>query len=280
MGYKLVALDIDGTLLSEDKVIADSTADLIKEASNNGVKFTIATGRMFRGAVKYAERLGIDIPIITYNGAIIRDILSDCVYRECKVPADGAKDAIDILREEPVLRFVFLGDEVYTDTPHEWTDSYAQLLGVEMNFMGDVKDILIEDPTMLVFMVPVLKAIELTDRLKCRLNSNIRITNSTDWFLDVLNVKASKGLAIQQLADDLGIAREEIIAIGDNLNDLEMVEYAGLGVAVANATDELKAVADYVTELPINGGVEEVLRKYVLSDFVPSESLSLSDMNT
>ncbi|MBE0446663.1 MAG: HAD family phosphatase [Actinobacteria bacterium] len=273
MGYKLVALDLDGTLLSEDKAIADSTSKLIKEARNSGVKFTIATGRMSSGAIRYAKQLGIDIPIITYNGAVIRNLASGYTYREYKVPAEGAMDAIDMLKGEPALRFVFLGDDVYTDTPHEWTDGYAELLEVKMNFVDDVRDLLAQDPTMLVFMVPTLRAVELAGVLKAKLNSQVRITNSTDWFLDILHPKASKGLALRQLAESLGVAREEIIAIGDNLNDLEMVEYAGIGVAVANATDDLKAAADYVTDLPLSEGVGEVIMKYVLSEPDLNDSL-------
>jgi len=266
LSYKLVAIDLDGTLLSDEKVIPDSTVELISEAYKRGVAFTIATGRMSRGALRYAEQLGINIPIITYNGAIIRSPMSGCVYREHKVPASGAVQAVTLLKDQPVLRYIFLGDEVYTDTRHDWTDRYADLLGVEMNFVGDVLDILSEDPTMLVFMVPVMKAVELTEVLKNGLDSQVRITNSTEWFLDVLSAKASKGLALKQLAEHLGIAREDVVAIGDNLNDIEMVEYAGLGVAVANASDGLKNIADYVTERPLAEGIEEVITKYIFSD--------------
>lgn len=264
MGYKLVAIDLDGTLLSDEKVIADSTVELIRESHKKGVAFTIATGRMSRGALRYAEQLDINIPIITYNGAIVRSPASGCIYREHKVPATGAIQAVTLLKDQPVLRYVFLEDEVYTDTPHDWTDRYADLLGVEMNFVGDVLELLSVDPTMLVFMVPVMKAVELTEVLKNGLDSQVRITNSTEWFLDVLSAKASKGLALKQLAEHLGIAREEVVAIGDNLNDIEMIEYAGLGVAVANATDGLKSIADYVTDSPVAGGVEEVIMKHIL----------------
>jgi len=266
LSYKLVAIDLDGTLLSDEKTVPDTTVELIREAHKRGVAFTIATGRMSRGALRYAEQLGIDIPIITYNGAVIRSPMSGCVYREHKLPAVGAAQAVTLLKDQPVLRYVFLEDEVYTDTPHDWTDRYAGLLGVEMNFVGDVLELLSEDPTMLVFMVPVMKAIELTELLKSGLDSQVRITNSTEWFLDVLSAKASKGLALKQLAEHLGIAHEEVIAIGDNLNDVEMIEYAGLGVAVANATDGLKSVADYITEGPLAEGVEEVIIKHILSD--------------
>jgi hypothetical protein len=280
LSYKLVALDLDGTLLSGEKVIAESTLTLIQEAKNTGVKFTIATGRMSRGALRYAEKLEIDIPIITYNGAVTRSPISDRVYHECKVPAGRAIDAINLLKDEPVLRYVFLHDNVYTDTPHDWTDRYADLLGVEMNFVDDTRELLAEDPTMLVFMVTELKARELTDLLKSELDSQVKITNSTDWFLDVLPIRASKGSALKQLGQRLGIKREEIIAIGDNRNDLEMIEYAGLGVAVANATEEVKQVADYVTTLPISEGVEEVLEKYLLAGKDCSSPLFAPDVGS
>ena len=266
MAYKLVALDLDGTMLDDDKILNRNTVEMIREVSERGVRFTIATGRMSRGALRYADELGVDIPVITYNGAIMRSIYSDEVYREFKVPAEPAKEALRLLGDEPVLRYAFLGEEVFTDSAHDWTDRYADLLGVEIHQVADVQQLLGEDPTMLVFMVPVGRAQILTQRLKSTLDSQVRITNSADWFLDVLHPQATKGLALAQLAERLGIEREEVIAIGDNINDLEMVEYAGLGVAVANATDELKAVADYVAEAPISKGVEEVIERFILSE--------------
>lgn len=266
MAYKLVALDLDGTMLGDDKRLNSGTVELIREASEQGVRFTIATGRMSLGALRYAEELRVNIPIITYNGAVIKNTFSGDIYRECKVPAEQGIEAIQLLRNEPVLRYAFLGEEVFTDTAHEWTDRYADLLGVTMNLVTDLRDLLVDDPTMLVFMVPVGQASILTQLLKSRLDPVVRITNSADWFLDVLHPEASKGLALAQLAERLGIAREEVIAIGDNLNDLEMIEYAGLGVAVANASDELKDAADYVTDAPISRGVEEVIHKFILTD--------------
>lgn len=276
MAYKLVALDLDGTMLDDDKILNRNTVEMIREASEYGVRFTIATGRMSRGALRYADELGVDIPVITYNGAIMRSIYSGEVYREFKVPAEPAKEALRLLGDEPVLRYAFLGEDVFTDTAHDWTDRYADLLGVEIHQVADVQDMLDEDPTMLVFMVPVGRAQLLTQTLKSKLDSQVRITNSADWFLDVLHPQATKGLALAQLAEHLGIEREEVIAIGDNINDLEMVEYAGLGVAVANATDELKVVADYITEAPISKGVEEVIRRFIIPNHEMLDATTLS----
>jgi hypothetical protein len=271
LGYKLVALDLDGTLLAKEKYIAESTSERIAEAEKLGVKFTIATGRMSRGALRYAEQLGIDIPIITYNGAVTRTVAAGTVCREYKVPLKGAMQAINLLKGQPVLRYAFVDDEVYTDTPHEWTDRYAELLEVEMQFVDDIHDALTTDPTMLVFMVTELKAAELTYVLREHLNQGVRVTNSAEWFLDVLNEEASKGFALKWLADSLGIAREEVIAIGDNSNDLEMIQYAGLGAAVSNASPGLAAAADYVATLPMCEGVDEIIDKFVLGSAAPED---------
>lgn len=264
MKYKLVALDLDGTLLSENKVLNASTQAAIKKAQDKGVLFTIATGRMYRGAVRYATQLDIKIPIITYNGAVIKNPLSGEVYREFKVPSSLATKAIDALDGEPVLKYVFLGDNVITDLAHDWTDNYANVLDVEMKFVDDIRLALNDDPIMVVFMVQAEMRKNITDTLKTAFGSEARITNSSNWFVDVLNPSASKSLALQQLAENLGISRDEIIAVGDNLNDLEMIQYAGLGVAVANASDDLKQSADYITEAECYLGVEEVIEKYCL----------------
>jgi Cof subfamily protein (haloacid dehalogenase superfamily) len=262
--YKLVALDLDGTLLSDSKVIADSTKDLITEAQAKGVNFTIATGRMYRGAARYAKQLAIDIPIITYNGAVISDPLTGETHRELLVSATCAHRALDALKNEAVLKYIFTGDEVYTDISHKWTENYAKILQVEMKLLEDIKQVLDKDPIMLVFMVDANRRVTISDILRSELGSQARVTNSSDWFVDILHLQASKSRALEQLAKQLEIKREEIIAIGDNLNDLEMVEYAGLGVAVANASNELKDASDYITQKPFHFGVEEVIKKYCL----------------
>jgi Cof subfamily protein (haloacid dehalogenase superfamily) len=264
MKYKLVALDLDGTLLSDNKILNASTQAAIKRAQDKGVIFTIATGRMYRGAVRYAAQLNIEIPIITYNGAVIKNPLSGEVHREFKVPSRLAMRAIDSLDGQPVLKYVFTGDNVITDLVHEWTDNYSNVLDVEMKYVDDVRLALDDDPIMVVFMVQAEMRKNISDTLRNTFGSEARITNSSNWFVDVLNPSASKSLALEQLAKSLGILRDEIIAVGDNLNDLEMIQYAGLGVAVANASDDLKQSADHVTKAECYLGVEEVIEEFCI----------------
>lgn len=263
--YKLVALDLDGTLLGEDYSIDPRALKAIEEAAGRGVSFTIATGRMHASARRFADILGFEIPIITYNGSVVRCAISGEEYRHLRVERETARAAFELVKGDRLLRYAFLDDRIVTDTPDEWTDRYAQALGVTMEYAGDLSSYLESDPTMVVFMCGAEQTKALTDFLARELDSTVRLTNSNPWFVDVLNIGASKALALDFLADRLGVSLTETIAIGDSWNDLEMIEAAGLGVAVANATEKLRERADYVTLAERGRGVAEAIEKFVLS---------------
>lgn len=264
MEYKLVAVDLDGTLLDENYRIGQDALAAISRAADAGVAFTIATGRMHDSAAKFARLLGLELPIISYNGSVIRAAGASEEYRHLKVPRASAVEALSLVGKDKALRYAFLGDRVLTDTPHEWTDNYAKVLGVTMECVEDLVARLDGDPTMIVFMCDESDTPNTTEFLSQRLDSSVRLTNSNPWFVDVLNKNASKADALKFLADKLGVSMTETIAIGDSWNDLEMLEAAGLGVAVANAAEKLKMHADYVTRSERGLGVVEVLEKFVI----------------
>ncbi|MCL4498712.1 MAG: Cof-type HAD-IIB family hydrolase [Chloroflexi bacterium] len=266
MHYKLVAMDLDGTLLNEDHTIDPGALDAIRRAAERGVTFTIATGRMHGSAERFAAPLGIEVPLISYNGSVVRSALSGREHRHLRVPRAAAATALSLIKADKALRYAFMDDRVLTDTPHEWTDQYAKILGIEMALVDDIADALEDDPTMLVFMCEEADTSRLTGYLSCELDSAVRLTNSNPWFVDVLNADASKAMALRFLAESLGVRMRETVAIGDSWNDLEMIEAAGLGVAVANGTDRLKEWADYITTEERGRGVAEVLRTFILDD--------------
>ncbi|MHB0975941.1 MAG: Cof-type HAD-IIB family hydrolase [Candidatus Aquicultorales bacterium] len=261
--YKLVALDLDGTLLDEDHSIDPAVKSAIHEAAAGGVAFTIATGRMFASAVRFAEILELEVPLITYNGSVVRSAVSGLEHRHLRIPRDAASAAFRLL-DGRALRYAFFDDHVATDTPHEWTDRYARILGVDMQATESLIDYSNGDPTMVVFMCEEHETRPFTDMLADKLDSAVRLTNSNPWFVDLLHPQASKATALEFLAASLGITLEETLAVGDSWNDIEILEAAGLGVAVANATDTLKATADYITTSERGLGVLEALRKFVL----------------
>lgn len=263
MEYKLVAVDLDGTLLDENYRIGQNALDAIACAAEAGVAFTIATGRMHDSAAKFARLLGLELPIISYNGSVIRAAGAPEEYRHLKVPRDSAAEALSLVGKDKALRYAFLEGRVLTDTPHEWTDNYAKVMGVRMECVEDLVARLNGDPTMIVFMCDESDTPNTTEFLSKRLDSSVRLTNSNPWFVDVLNKNASKADALKFLANRLGISMKQTIAIGDSWNDLEMLEAAGLGVAVANAAEKLKVHADYVTRSERGLGVVEVLEKFV-----------------
>jgi len=263
MKYKLVAVDLDGTLLGPDKKISKETTALIQQKASQGVVFTIATGRFYPSALPYARQLGLDVPIITYNGAMIKASKSEQVYHHLTLDLNLAKQAIGLISPREGMRFVFYNDVIVTDAPKEKAGHYEQALGVSFLYEPELLANFHREPTMVVFRVPEANVVQLTSRIKNHLREQVHITNSLPFFIEVNHREATKGLALAKLGQSLGIKREEMIAIGDSYNDLEMVEYAGLGAFVGNAPEVLKAKADYAASGHGEEGVREILNKFL-----------------
>ncbi|MDA8234809.1 MAG: Cof-type HAD-IIB family hydrolase [Clostridia bacterium] len=262
MKYKLVAMDLDGTLLGLDKKISQETVDLIQEKAASGVVFTIATGRFYHSALPYARQLGLDVPIITYNGAMIKASLSEQVYHHLTLDLELARQAIGLIQPHEGMRFLFYDDVIATDAG-EAAVPYEFALKVNFRYETDLLATANREPTMVVFRVPEANTPELTARLTGHLGDRVHITNSLPFFIEINHPEADKGRALAKLGKTLGIRREEIIAIGDSYNDLEMVEYAGLGAFVGNAPEVLKAKGDYAADGHREEGVREILSKFL-----------------
>ncbi|MHB8171005.1 MAG: Cof-type HAD-IIB family hydrolase [Thermincolia bacterium] len=263
MNYKLVAMDLDGTLLGLDKKISQETVDLIQHKAAQGVVFTIATGRFYYSALPYALQLGLDVPIITCNGAMIKASLSEQVYHHLPLELDLAQQALQLIQPGEGMRFVFYDDVIVTDAAQDVAVPYELALKVKFRYDHDLLATTNREPTMVVFRIPETNTAELTARLTGHLGDRVHITNSLPFFIEINHREANKGLALAKLGQSLGIKQQEIIAIGDSYNDLEMVEYAGLGAFVGNAPDVLKAKADYVASGHREEGVREILSKFL-----------------
>ena len=262
MTYRLVAVDLDGTLLDQERQLRPTTVEIIKTVAAQGVKFTIATGRLYPSALPFARQLGLDVPIITYNGAMIKSSLSGEVIQHLTLTRDLAREALQLMANEDLYRFLYLEDCIYTDAA-EYVQ-YSAALQVPIHLVEDLNPVLETNPTMVVFRAAQEKIPGLTEKLAANFGEAVYVLNSWPDFVELLHPQASKAKALARLAADLGIRREEIIAIGDGWNDVEMLEYAGLGVAVANAQAEVKARADLVTNGKHEEGVREVLARYFL----------------
>ncbi len=260
----LVAVDLDDTLLSKDHEITGRVREAVAAVRSAGVYFTVSTGRMYKSAARIAGELGIDIPLITYQGALVKNSLSGEVLVDKPLPLAYAREIIDRVHRYGYHLNGYLDDRLLMERDDEEGRLYAAIAGVEAEVVGDLLEFLERDPTKILAIAKE----HLIDQLKAELSplyqGVISVSKSKPHFLEFSHIEATKGNALAFLAAHFGIKREEIMAVGDGYNDLDMLEYAGLGVVVANARDDIKKIADYVTTSSYGDGVAEVLEKFVL----------------
>jgi len=261
---KLVAVDLDDTMLSRESTITRRVKDAVAAVRAAGVYFTISTGRMYPSAARFARELEIDLPLIVYQGALVKNSFSGEVLLYRPLPLAYAREIIKRVREYGYHLNGYLDDRLLVERDSPEGRRYAATSGVELEVVKDLIAILDREPTKLL----VIAEEPQLDRLKADLDpvyrGKVHIVKSKPYFLEFSHINATKGAALAYLAGYFGVHREEIMAIGDSFNDLEMLEYAGVGVVVANAREEIKKIADYVTSQPYGEGVVEALERFVL----------------
>ncbi len=266
MDYQLLAIDLDGTLLGDDLVISDRTKQAIKKAKAAGVKVVIATGRMYCSALPYAEELGLSKEIITYNGALMKQITPEQEVFHHPVPLAVTKEIAEHITEEDLHLNLYLDDTLYVNKSGWGAEYYEELSGEESVLIEEpLAQFLEQPPTKLLIVERDKEKRERNlQRLKQKFGEQVHVTSSKTYFIEIMKQAVSKGEALRELAADWGVEREQIIAIGDSYNDLEMMEYAGLGAAVENAEQPIRKQADYITASNQDEGVAEVINKFIL----------------
>lgn len=261
---KLVAVDLDDTLLSRDFQLEERVKEAVAAVRSAGVMFTISTGRMYRSALPFARKLGIDLPLITYHGALIKNSLSGEVLLDLPLPLPYAREIIARIHQLGYHLNGYLDDRLLVERDTPEGRRYAEIAGVEAEVVGDLLEYLDRDPTKILTIAeePLLDL--LGKEMVPLYEGRVHVVKSKPHFLEFSHPRANKGDALAYLAGLFGVQREEIMAVGDSYNDLEMLEYAGLGVVVANARDDVKRKAGYVTAAPNGDGVVEALKKFVL----------------
>ena len=264
---RLVAMDMDGTLLNSDKEVTPATRQAIEQAKARGVQVTFATGRMVSAGVYYARQLGIDVPMINYNGALITD-LNRRIWRSCPLDVAAATKVLQIAARHDVYAKAYVRDVLYCDRGWEKSKDFARRFRVAAELVEDVVRIpaKVGPPSMIVIIEEpeVLAVVE--SSLREELGQAIGITRSRADSLEIIHPQASKGRALLWLARQMGIDPEEILAIGDSHNDLDLLKVAGVAVAMGNAEQVVKDRADFITADCDGDGVAVALGKYVLKD--------------
>ena len=264
MAIKLVAVDMDDTLLDGSLQVSPRTCEAIRRAQEQGVIVTIATGRMFTSALPFAMDLNIQAPIITYNGGMVRYPVSKEMVFEQPIHSEVAAKLVELFRERGWYLQSYMNDELYVVERCAKAQLYENLAGITAVAVGDDFYTMKHEPTkMLTIAEPhEIKAIEKIVNEK--FGVEIFAATSKSNYLEMTHPSVNKGHALSILAEKLHIKQEEVMAIGDSNNDYHMVEYAGFGVAMGNASDRLKGIAQAVTGHNNAHGVAEAIEKYVL----------------
>jgi Cof subfamily protein (haloacid dehalogenase superfamily) len=262
---KLVAMDLDGTMLSKESTITRRVKDAVAAVRAAGVYVTISTGRMFSSAVRFARELGLEEPLITYQGALVKDYISGRVLRYLPLPLVYARDIIARVQQLGYHMNGYLGDRLLVEKANEVGRRYAARNGVDLEVVGDFNKYFHEDPTKLVVIAGEEQVTELMAELLPVYQGKVHLSKSLTGYLEFSHPLATKGEALAYLAEYLNVPQTGVMAIGDSYNDVEMLQYAGVGVAVANAREDVKLVADNVTSEGYGDGVVEVLEKCVLA---------------
>lgn len=255
---RLVATDLDGTLLQPDGEVSARTAAAVARARAAGVHVVPVTGRPPQALWRLAADAGLGPVGICSNGAVRVDLASGMVVDVDHVPGEVAALLVDKVRGiEPGVRFAidnidaFAHEPAFFDAAVDWDET---VLEVE-----DLTPLLLEGCVKLIARRPGLSALELMDRLGGALDGHAHITTSgLDW-VDIGMTGVSKATALARVCQHLGVAREEVVAVGDNHNDLCMLEWAGTGLAVANAVDEVRGAVAGVLPSNRDDGVAVLL---------------------
>lgn len=271
--YRLLALDIDGTLVNSRDELTEPTIAAIHKAYDAGIRVVLATGRRYSRTLHFVEPLKLDVPLITASGALIKDPIDHRTLFRAKFAPGVLEATVEMIGARGYDAIL------YGDTFAEGFDFYApRLQGTQpelTEYFERNMHVIRECPALMTAPPPGIFAgfacaqkppmLELADEMMRRYPSDlqvhvIRSPRYTGWMCEFAPGGISKWSAVQHLARDWGIADEEICAVGDDVNDIPMVRGAGLGVAMGNAVEELKAAADRVAPCHDSDGLVEVVR--------------------
>jgi Cof subfamily protein (haloacid dehalogenase superfamily) len=265
MSIRLVAVDIDDTLITDELFIPEMVKEAIAAARSRGVKVVLATGRMLSSTIPVAQELGLTEPLICYNGALIQGAHDEQPLVHHPIPLDLAREIVALGQEEGLHVNVYLDGEMYVKELNKYSEFYAYFTKVLGHPVGDLLAFMDRPPTKLLYVCEPETAERWRLHLKELYRGRLEVFRSKAEYVEFTALGVSKGAALRELAELYGLVPAEVMAIGDSFNDIPMLEYAGIAVAVANAPEIVRSKADYVTLSNEEGGVAEAINRFVLS---------------
>ncbi|MBV9402878.1 MAG: HAD family phosphatase [Candidatus Eremiobacteraeota bacterium] len=261
---KLLAVDLDGTLVGADLQIRPRVIDAIAQARERGIYGCIVTGRMFQAALPYVRQLEFDRPVICYQGAAIVDPNSDEVLQHVALDNSLVLEISKRVLADRMHLQLYANDHFYVQEENEFSAFYARLSGVRPILVDSLLEkFRFSDATKIVVIDRPERAKSYAQTLQATFGDRAYITRSFPEFVEILSRDVDKGQALRFVAAHAGVPTEEVLAIGDSWNDVPLLRAAGFGIAMASSPPELLEVADAVVPDVAHDGVAEAIERYV-----------------
>jgi Cof subfamily protein (haloacid dehalogenase superfamily) len=270
---RVVAADLDGTLLLDDThELTPLTIAAVEVLERMGIRTILVTGRMFRSAARYADALGLEGPVAAYQGALIREVRTGRLLHHDPVPLDLAGEILRFLEPHGYTVNAYLDDELYVAETNADVDRYESLSGMKANVVGRLSAYLREPATKIGVGADPAIIEALLGRVRSQFAGRVNVFRTWPFFLEMTNATATKARALELLGARLGVEARDVLAFGDSYNDVDMLVWAGTGVAMGGAPPELAEAADFMCE-PV--GQDGFGRYLMRQPWFPAETLSL-----
>ncbi len=265
MKYKIIALDLDGTLTNSEKVITAETQRRLMDFQENGGKIILASGRPTQGIIPHAKTLKLKEYggyILAFNGGCVIDCKTDTIMFQDILPLSVVPEIYDIIKDYPVGINTYEGKDIIVGHQvNEFTELEARINGMNIRFVDNFADYVKFDINKCLIQGNPEVILKLEKILSEKYKGRLGVFKSEAFFLEIVPDGIDKAMSIDRLLGMIGIKTEECIACGDGFNDISMIKYAGFGVAMSNAKPSVKDAADYITLSNDEDGIAHLLKK-------------------
>jgi len=265
---RLLALDLDDTLLRSDLTISYRTRNAIKRTESEGVIIALASGRIPEAMIHSSQLLGLDKRLsylVSNNGSIIQESHTDKIIHEARIDVETALAVCDLARAEGFDMQIYEDDIMYVTKQNVYSNYDQKMTGIRQVVVANFRAMVAEGCHKLIVPGEPAHLAHVEQILKNFLGGKATIVTSRPYFLEIMPKDTNKGSALAMIANLNGISAEETLAIGDSMNDEAMIRWAGIGVAMANGDERIKNIAKIITNRSNDDdGVAEVIEKYFL----------------
>ena len=265
---KVVVTDIDDTLLNSDEQLTQKTIETIEKCIDKGVKVILASGRPDFGMMQFVEKLKLNSYenyLLSYNGAKLTNLNTGEIVYDKMLEVDRLKFLVDKALENNCNILTYQNGKVITNKENPYAEWEANALRTELLVVENIKDYILEKAPKVIILEEPERAKIVKEKLQEEIGNEYEVAMSKPFFIEVNDKGISKGKALAVLCEKIGITKDEMLAIGDGLNDLSMIEFAGIGVAMGNANLKLKETANFISKSNDEDGFSYAIEKYILN---------------